>query len=64
MALEQRLQLGLERRDLRDQLGAVAVALEVLPGLKQARGELESCLAEALFGLEPFALGAEVTKEM
>ena len=64
VAVEEWFQLGLQRGDPLAQLGAVAVCLEVVPGLKEARRDLESCLAEALLGLEPFALGGEVADQV
>jgi hypothetical protein len=62
--LEQRLQLLFERRDPRDEAGAVAVAAKLLPGLEQAGGDRQSGLAEPLLSGEPLAVGGEVPDEV
>jgi len=61
---EQRFELGLERRDLLEQAGAVAVLPVVLPGLEEPLGDREACLAELFLGGESLAVGGEVADEV
>ncbi len=57
---EQRLELGLEWRDLFKEVGAIARLPVVVPGREQPSCEREAGLAELLLGGEPFAVGGEV----
>ena len=57
-------ELGLGRRDVALEAGAVLVVLEVVPGVEHAACELEPLLAEGLLGGEPFCVEAKISLEM
>jgi hypothetical protein len=62
--LEQRSEFVLERADLFDQAGAVAVLSVLVPGGERSGCDLQAGLAELFLGGEPLAVGAEVPDEV